>query len=108
MQSVASTAPSLSLGLDLLASPHPRATVMQLDPFTCWKALACRAVVMLALGSWWDQGWHGAEGRQELPRAGWALEVGRARGPLPCSGTGMPGTRGGPRLEQGQVLMDVI
>lgn len=49
-------------GWILLASPHPHATVMQLDPSTCWKAQACTAVVMLALGSWWDQGWHEAGG----------------------------------------------
>lgn len=49
-------------GWILPASPHPCATVMQLDPFTCWKALACTAVVMLALGSWWDQGLHKAGG----------------------------------------------
>lgn len=42
-------------GQILLASPRPCATVVQLDPSTHQKALACTAVVVLALGPWWDQ-----------------------------------------------------
>lgn len=106
-------------GWILLALPCRHATMIQLDPSTHWKALAYMAMVVLALGPWWDcmVGLHGwRRGRNCFPEAGWVLEAGRGQagpgghhlGTLLHSRMGTLIIQAWARLEQGQSLMDMM